>query len=544
MKRSVGPLPAVIMVIGLLFAGSCSEDSDTADMDELGPSVRMLYPIMDTEVPMDVSDSIDVFVAARDDRAVDRLEIWAAIEQSGGAGGEAEPIATLREAIPPGEVPDSLRPGDGSPVYRTRWYTQQITNGTKVRLFSRAYDAAGNNTRSDLVTVRVLNLGTILRPPRPEILVTPAGGTVDDFLTFDASGTEDDIDPPTQITVRWDFENDGIWEHDWAEGLPASAPVQFRYTRAGLYTAVVEARNTYLASQTGRAVRLVQITNVGGDPNPPEPENMIRIPGGTYFVGAPDSAAWRYANANEFPGHNVRIVGDFYIERTEVTNALYLEFLQAALDTTPPLARLEGTLVRYYPDRVDPVESDSLPQPMLDLVQSAIYYDLDADRMAVAPADRDFPVVGVSWYGAKAYAESYGLRLPSEHEWEIAAKGTQSDWIYPWGVTIAADQANYRTGDPSQIATLLPRGSFPLAVSPFGLLDMSGNAKEWVRDWYGPYASGTQTNPEGPLVGSLRVIRGGSYLQTFTGVRVIGREAAEPTATANQIGFRTAYTAP
>lgn len=541
MKRSVGPLPAVFMVIGLLFVGACTEDSDTNDVDEVGPLVRMLYPVA-AEIAMDVSDSSDVFVAASDNREIDRIEIWAVPEKSDGSGGQGTPIATLRTPIPPGEVPDTLRPGDGSPVYRARWYTQQITNGTKVRLFSRAYDGAQNNTRSELVTVRVLNLGTVLRPPRPQILVSPPGGTVEQFFTFDASATEDDIDPPTQITVRWDFDNDGTWEHDWAEELPASAPVQYRYTRPGLYTAAVEAKNTYLTTQTGRALRLIQVTNKGGDPNPPEDENMILIPGGTYFVGAPDAAPWRFTNANEFPGHNVRIVGDFKIERTEVTNALYLDFLQDALSMSPPLARLEGTLVRYYPDRVDPVENDSLPQPMLDLVSSAIYYDLDGDTMAVAVSDRNFPVVGVSWYGAKAYAESYGLRLPTEHEWEIAAKGNESDWIYPWGITIAPDQANYRTGEPGQVLALLPRGSFPAAMSPFGVLDMSGNAKEWVRDWYGPYSETTQTNPEGPLTGDLRVIRGGSYLQSAPGVRVIGREAADPTTISGQIGFRTAYT--
>ncbi len=544
MKRSIGLLPAVIMAICLAFCGGCTEDDVTDEVDEIAPSVRMLYPVMDSEVPMDVSDSTDVFVSAADDRGLDRVEIWAMLEDSEGGDAEPEPIATLTQAIPPGEVPDSLRPGNGSAVFRTRWYTQQITNGTRVRLFSRAYDDADNNTRSELVTVRVLNLGTILRPPRPDILITPSAGTVEDFFTFDASNTEDDIDSPEQIVVRWDFDNDGLWEHDWAEQLPASSPVQHRFSRAAIYTVVVEAMNTYLSTQKGRAVRQLQVTNVGGNPDPPEDENMILIPGGTYFVGAPDTASWRYASANEFPGHNARIVGGYYIERTEVTNALYLDFLQKAMAMTPPLARQEGTIVRLYPDRVEPVDEDSLPQPMLDLMSSAIFYDLDGDTMAVAAADRNLPVVGVSWYGAKAYAESRGLRLPTEHEWEIAAKGEQSDWIYPWGVTIAPDQANYNTGEPGQTLELRPRGSFPSSTSPFGLLDLSGNAKEWVRDWYGPYSETTQTNPEGPLSGTLRVLRGGSYVQTSTGVRVIGREAADPAMTSSQIGFRTAYTAP
>jgi formylglycine-generating enzyme required for sulfatase activity len=157
-----------------------------------------------------------------------------------------------------------------------------------------------------------------------------------------------------------------------------------------------------------------------------------------------------------------------------------------------------------------------------------------------APIDQmDNPVVGISWYGAKAYSEWYGLRLPTEHEWEVAAKGDSASFAYPWGYTVNTDQANYLD---SGFGTLRPRGSYPGAVSQFGLLDVVGNAAEWVKDWYEPYSGDTQTNPEGPVVGTLKVVRGGHFRKSAAGVRVTAREAFDPTDTSSMRGFRTAFT--
>ncbi len=172
---------------------------------------------------------------------------------------------------------------------------------------------------------------------------------------------------------------------------------------------------------------------------------------------------------------------------------------------------------------------------------SALFYDPTGDSISVDADKRSLPVVGVTWFGAKAYAEHYGLRLPTESEWEIAAKSDSTRYNYPWGRTITPSQANYVD---SGNRALRPIGSYPDSRSPWGVLDLSGNAAEWVKDWYGPYPSLAQINPEGPVTGELRVIRGGSFLASPRGVRVTARTADTPGLSSDQIGFRTAYTKP
>jgi formylglycine-generating enzyme required for sulfatase activity len=535
MRRVHWVLPVFLMVAGITIFASCSEKTVTAtNEDTTGPETRLIYPIPASTTLIDVSDSLDIYIGAKDNLAISKVEVWAKAESQE----DASLIATLTTPLASSQIPDSLRPTDGTPVYRTKWITREILNGTMVHLFSRAIDTAENMTRSEPVVVRILNQGGNLRPPRPQITADPRAGTLETFFTFDASGTQDDIDSPEQIVVRWDFDGDGVWEHDWAEQVPATAPVTYKYQSSAQYTVVVEARNTYLTSQTGTATLLIEVTNVGGDPRPLEPENMILIPAGIYHVGAADSIG---SNRNERPLHEVRITAAFNIERTEVPNHLYIRFLKSAMTSDPPLVRRDASRLVLYRNIAEPVEPDSVPVVCVDFTKSALYYDPDGDSVAVRPADRELPMVGVSWYGAKAYAEWRGLRLPTEHEWEVAAKADSVHFTYPWGTTIRPDQANYNA-DPGQPKALKWRGSYPDAKSPFGLLDMSGNTAEWVKDWYSDYPADQVTNPEGPITGELKVIRGGSYLRSFAEVRVTVRQADSPTTTSGEVGFRTAYT--
>jgi formylglycine-generating enzyme required for sulfatase activity len=537
MRRVHWALPFFLLVAGITLIPSCSEKGVTATTgDTSGPETRLLYPNPPTSTVLDVSDSLEVYVGAKDNIEVKRVEFWAKAETQE----EATLIASVTAPLPEGQIPDSLRTTDGTLVYKSKWITREILNGTIVHLFSRAIDEADNMTRSDPVVVRILNQGGDLRPPRPQITVEPRFGTVETFFTFDALGTQDDIDSPEQILVRWDFNGDGEWEHNWDEGLSASAPVTHRYTTAAQYTVVVEAKNTYLTSQTGTATIQVEVTNVGGNPDPLEPENMLLVPAGIYHVGAVDSVG---SNTNEHPLHAVRITSAYFIERTEVPNHLYIRFLKSAMTSTPPLVRREEGRLLLLRNVAEPVEPDSVPVVCVDFSRSALYYDPDGDSVAVRPADRELPMVGVSWYGAKAYAEWRGLRLPTEHEWEVAAKADSANFRYPWGTTISPEQANYNA-DPGQPKALKRRGSYPAAMSPFEVLDMSGNAAEWVKDWISEYPSNQVTNPEGPVAGELKVIRGGSYLRSASEVRVTARQADTPTATSGEVGFRTAYTAP
>ncbi|MBD3163486.1 MAG: SUMF1/EgtB/PvdO family nonheme iron enzyme [Candidatus Eisenbacteria bacterium] len=536
MQRKIWLLLAVLLVVWIGVISSCSEDSVTDSRDGTFPQTEILYPISTADNRIDISDSIDVYITATDDQEVTRVELWTSPETES----EATLLATLTEPLPDSAVPDSLKPADGRPVYGDRWYTRLIRNGTIVRVFSRAYDPEGNATRSDLVIVRILNEGGDLFPPDAQFTISPPAGTVEDLFMFDASLTTDQIDDPSQILVRWDFDGDGTWEYDFDDEIYATTEVTHDYTLPRVYDVILEARNTYLVNQVGRRQRSLEVTNVGGIPDPLEPQEMIRIPAGIYSVGTADTSS-PFADEDEFPLHRTNLTNDFFIRRTEVPNRLYILFLAEKMAGEEPQVTIEGTDLVYYPDLVPPVEEDSLPRTIVDLGISRLFYDPDGDSIAIEPGDRNLPVVGVSWYGAKAYAENYGLRLPTEHEWEIAAKADSMNWIYPWGTTIMPDQANYN--HPESPAMVLPIGSYPAAQSPFGLLDLSGNVKEWVKDWYADYPSGPQTNPEGPLSGNRRVIRGGSYQNTAAGVRVTAREAGDPTQRSPQIGFRTAYTA-
>ncbi|MBD3235089.1 MAG: SUMF1/EgtB/PvdO family nonheme iron enzyme, partial [Candidatus Eisenbacteria bacterium] len=178
----------------------------------------------------------------------------------------------------------------------------------------------------------------------------------------------------------------------------------------------------------------------------------------------------------------------------------------------------------------------------------------------------DHPVTGVTWYGAREYAAFYGLRLPTEVEWEIAARGMRlgTQHLYPWEDFTEVDSTYtnyYGSDDPyegSRIPTT-PVGAFngsPLggvltedAVGPFATYDQAGNAAEWCSDWYSSAVYdeleeeiGTPIDPQGPDFGTDRVLRGGSWAQFKDQLRLTNRQAADPATTAPWIGFRTAYT--
>lgn len=157
----------------------------------------------------------------------------------------------------------------------------------------------------------------------------------------------------------------------------------------------------------------------------------------------------------------------------------------------------------------------------------------------------EHPVSQVSWQDAAAYCQWRDARLPTEAEWEYAARGPQA-FMYPWGNDKSAAAANVGNA----FDTTLPVGIFPAAASPFGLQDMAGNVWEWVADWYDAdyYAQAPAQNPPGPETGVAKVARGGSFrLFDLLGrdeTRTTYRRAANPELTVEDIGFRCAASLP
>ena len=228
---------------------------------------------------------------------------------------------------------------------------------------------------------------------------------------------------------------------------------------------------------------------------------MRLVPAGEFKMGT------EQGQQQEGPVHSVYLDG-YYIDKYEVTNVFY----QACVDTG-----------------------------VCDLPKSLEYYD-DLSY-------RDHPVGNVDWFMASTYCEWRGGHLPTEAQWEKAARGTD-ERLYPWGNEISCQEANYLDNSipRSCVGRLVKVGSYPNGVSPYGVYEMAGNALEWVADWFEGnipyedryYANSPASNPHGPETGDLKVLRGGSWWNIPFDLRTTTRNWDAPSVFGPIIGFRCA----
>jgi iron(II)-dependent oxidoreductase len=268
---------------------------------------------------------------------------------------------------------------------------------------------------------------------------------------------------------------------------------------------------------------------------------MIRIPGGSYRIGTDDGPA------DTQPAHNV-ILADFFIDQYEVTNAQFADFLNslgimplrdssagsadagvfAASDATRFIEGSEG-------------EEDAALLIALDDPQCRI--EIVGGQFAAAAGFADHPVTETTWQGAVAYAAWRGARLPSEAEWEVAARGSAGR-SYPWGEEAPSqERAVFGRGS----GNTAPVGSARLGATPEGIHDLAGNVAEWTSSLYTPYPYDPADGREDLTVQGERVTRGGDHVYdsspaTLTSFYRSGFSRA-PGRGHRHIGFRCARSA-
>jgi sulfatase modifying factor 1 len=226
----------------------------------------------------------------------------------------------------------------------------------------------------------------------------------------------------------------------------------------------------------------------------PIEQEMILIAGGNFIMGKKPNPNSKYIDNSL---HRIRI-NDFYLDKYEITNAMYHAFCEETEYKLPEFWGMDG----FY---------------------SGINYP-------------DFPVVGISWVDASEYAKWMGKRLPTEAEWEYAARGGLVEKDYPNGDEMDSTLANYY----GTYGHLLVAGSFP--ANGFGLHDMAGNTAEWVYDYYAKdyYLESPIDNPQGAEFGKRRVLRGGGWRSGISCNSCWFRQSLRPYWVDMNVGFRCA----
>jgi formylglycine-generating enzyme required for sulfatase activity len=363
----------------------------------------------------------------------------------------------------------------------------------------------------------------------------------------------------------------------WLNIAVIAASVAIGTTGGVLYFRAQEPAEAPVADTTPPTAGFLQ--TVAGDATPPAtaPEGMVWIPGGEFSMGARDPYDMKdivgmQATTDSRPIHRVAVDG-FWMDATEVTNEQFARFVKATRYVTvaerkptaedfpgaPPENLVPGSVVFHPPDHAVPLN---------DHFQWWAYVDGADWRHPLGPKSsiegkEKYPVVQIAYEDAQAYAKWAGKRLPTEAEWEFAARGGLSGKLYPWGDEFTKDgkwMANSHQGNFPNIDTGADAfvGIAPVAQYPangYGLFDVGGNVWEWTSDWYRPdyyvelAAAGVARNPQGPADAfdpsepgvPKKVHRGGSFLCTdqYCSRYAVGtRGKGEVSTGTNHLGFR------
>ncbi len=315
-----------------------------------------------------------------------------------------------------------------------------------------------------------------------------------DHLTFAPTKSYTDFSKPENLMYGMQVRN--------LTALELLDVVRREITQQGPISAV---------SSTMTPTPVVAINHPAGETMTSEPDGMtlIYIPAGEFDMGSESG------NPDQAPVHRVQLDG-YWLDRTEVTNEMFAKFLNSAGNQT------EGgvTWLRPLTPFAGILEKNGIWQPL--------------------PGRENYPIVDVSWYGANAYCSWAGRRLPTEAEWEYAAKGDDNR-RFPWGNDdLDCDRARYAGCGNSPVEA----GSLKLGSNSFGVLDLAGNVSEWTNDRYAAdyYQQSPQKNPFGPVNGYYRVIRGGYWGSTYIALQTSYRDWAGADQRQSSTGFRCALT--
>ena len=360
----------------------------------------------------------------------------------------------------------------------------------------------------NLTATKTINLSVVANNSVPfaSLSVNPIFGTTSTQFTFDASGSTDSHDTTDLLQVRWDWNNDGIWDEDYSTDKIKTHV----FSTPGQYYVVMQVKNS--SNNTTEKKHYLYITEAL--------QEMTMVPGGSFLMGSTTG------QIDEQPIHTV-FLSPFYMSRHEITSAEYYT---------------------YMPHKHNKSREESIPAYGVNWFNAIKYCNLRSLAEGLTPAytylnngtnPNNWPN---GWDSEAAHHTNIscdwtanGYRLPTEAEWEYAAKGSDSENYYLYsGSNLLNDVAWYGYNHID-----VPKAIGQKAPNQLGIYDMSGNVWEWVWDNYPTvYTSATQTNPHGATSGNYRCIRGGAADSQSFCCTVTYRLYCDPYTGKNLTGLR------